>query len=277
VLTKLREKLEPLLELVSEQIETSEVDGGVHLYEVGGKAFIAVHAKWIAATNDRDLLSKTLAWRDGKDKPALAQDKAFQTMTRQMGADREGRLFINTHAIAEATGGRLGLPQKMDNPLGSLLFGGILEMVARSPYGGLTLDIEEQQFVLTAGVSGKSDTLGKSYAPFFADHPKIGSRPIPHPPELIAGLTVYRDFGEWYRRREELLQPQVLPGFDKFESGLGNLLPDKDFSADVLPLLGNNFTIVAAPQSYDHLDGEPGVKLPGFAVVIELAKPAFPR
>jgi len=146
-------------------------------------------------------------------------------------------------------------------------------MGTRSPYGGLTLDIEEEQFVLTAGVAGNPRVLGETYAPFFANPPETGTRPMPQPPELIGGFTLYRDFGEWYRRREELLQPQILPGFDKFESGLGNLLPGKDFSEDVLPLIGNNITLVAAPQDYSHLDGEPGVKLPGFAVIIELAQP----
>jgi hypothetical protein len=273
VLAKLRERLEPLLELVSDQIVTSEVDGGVHLIDVGGKAFFALHEKWIAATNDRDLLTKTLALNAGKGKSSLAQDEAFQSMTRLMGADHEGRLFINTHALIEAAGGRTEMRKKMDNPVGSLLLGGIIEMGTRSPYGGLTLDIEEEQFVLTAGVAGNPRVLGETYAPFFANPPETGTRPMPQPPELIGGFTLYRDFGEWYRRREELLQPQILPGFDKFESGLGNLLPGKDFSEDVLPLIGNNITLVAAPQDYSHLDGEPGVKLPGFAVIIELAQP----
>ena len=82
-----------------------------------------------------------------------------------------------------------------------------------------------------------------------------------------------RDFTGWYRHREELLREQVLPGFDQFEAGLGNLLPGKDFSEDVLPLIGSNLTFVTAPQDYSHLDGEPGVKLPGFALIVELARP----
>jgi len=69
------------------------------------------------------------------------------------------------------------------------------------------------------------------------------------------------------------MEPSLLPGFDQFESGLGNLLPGKDFSEDIMPLIGKNITFVSAPQDYSHLDGAPGVKMPGFAVVIDLAKP----
>jgi hypothetical protein len=273
VLKKLREKVEPLLELVSAEIEINTDKDGVTLIELDDKAFFALHENRLMATNKRDLLTQALALQAGKGKKSVAQDDAYRLMTMQMGANHLGRVFVNTGAIAKATGGRMGIPKKMDNPVGSLLLGGLLEMAVRSPYAGVTLDIEEQQVVLTAGVSGSPGSLGKSHAPFFSDHPKTGTRPMPQPPALIGGFTIYRDFGDWYRRREELLQPGLLPGFDKFESGLGNLLPGKDFSEDVLPLIGNNITFLAAPQDYKHFDGKPGVQLPGFATVIELSKP----
>ncbi len=84
-------------------------------------------------------------------------------------------------------------------------------------------------------------------------------------------ITLHRDLATWYRSRDELLQAQVLPGFDKFETGIGNILPGKDIGEDVMPLIGNNFTLVSALQDYAHLDGEPGVKLPGFAIILDLA------
>ena len=43
---------------------------------------------------------------------------------------------------------------------------------------------------------------------------------------------------------------------------------------DILPMIGKRITFVSARQDYKHLDGEPGLKLPGFALIIELAKPA---
>ena len=49
----------------------------------------------------------------------------------------------------------------------------------------------------------------------------------PRVPELIGGFTLYRNFAQWYAHREDLLQEQVMPGFDKFETGLANLLITK--------------------------------------------------
>lgn len=92
-------------------------------------------------------------------------------------------------------------------------------------------------------------------------------------PGLIGGWVLHRDFAGWYKRREELLDPKVLPEFDKFEAGLANLLPGKDYGTDILPSLGNRLTFVAAPQDFSHLNGKPGLQLPGFALVWDMAKP----
>lgn len=68
-------------------------------------------------------------------------------------------------------------------------------------------------------------------------------------PGLIGGWVLHRDFAGWYKRREELLDPKVLPEFDKFEAGLANLLPGKDYGTDILPSLGNRLTFVAARRT----------------------------
>jgi hypothetical protein len=272
-LVHLRKQIEPFLVLTGVKLEESPIGKGVELLAINDDAFIAFNDKWIAATNNRDLLTKTVKLLSGERGKSLAQDEAYQSMSRQMGTDHLARVFINTGALAKATGGRFGLPKKMDNPLFSLLVGGILELIVHSPYAGLTLDVEENQFVLSAGVAGERGQLGETFSPFFAKPPETGTRPIPAVPHLIGGVTIYRDFADWYGRREDLLQPQVLPGFDQFEAGLGNILPGRDFGEDVLPQVGKNITFVAARQDYSHLDGKPGVQLPGFAVIFELGRP----
>jgi hypothetical protein len=272
-LVDLRKQVEPLLVLTGAKIKQSENGDGVELVAINDNAFFAINDKWIAASSNRDLLTKTVELLSGEKAASLAQDEAYQLMSKKMGSEHLGRVFVNTGTLAEATGGRFGLPEKMDNPLFSLLVGGILELAVHSPYAGLTLDVEENQFAISVGISGERKKLGETFSPFFATPPETGTRPIPAVPQLIGGVTIYRDFADWYGRREELLQPQILPAFDKFEAGLGNLLPGRDFGEDVLPQLGKNITLVAARQDYSHLEGKPGVKLPGFAAIFELGKP----
>jgi hypothetical protein len=189
-----------------------------------------------------------------------------------MGHEHLVRAFVNTELLTKAKGSRL-TPEKLDNPLISMFLGGIIELAAGSPFAGLALDVADDRFVLTSSIAGDSRKLDDAHRVFFSDPAGPGTPAIPQLPAIIAGFTFHLDLANWYRQREKLLEARLLPAFDQFETGIGNLLPGKDVGEDVMPLIGKSLTFVAAPQDYNHLDGMPGVKLPGFAVVIDLAKP----
>jgi hypothetical protein len=271
-LAQLKDRIEPFLALAEEKVERSTGPGDVPIVGVDKKLYFSMKDDWIAAASTPELLTKSLELLAGNDAPSLAADKAFHVMTEQMGGGHLLQLYVNTAAVAEAQGKRL-VPEKLDNPLVSLLLGGLLELAVRSPYAGLTLDVEEQRFLVTAAVGGNASGLGESHQGLFSPPDSVGARPLPQVTNLIGGWSLYRDFAHWYRHREDLLEAKLLPNFDKFESGLGNLLPGKSFGEDVLPLFGKRLTFLAAPQDYEHLDGKPGVQLPGFALLVELENP----
>ena len=64
-----------------------------------------------------------------------------------------------------------------------------------------------------------------------------------------------------------------MAGFDEFEAGLGNLFPGRDIGDDIMPAFGSTFTLLAAEQTFEHFEGAPGIKLPGFALIFDLDKP----
>jgi hypothetical protein len=272
VLVQLRQRLDPFLTLLQEQIAASDPIAGAPVISIKGQAFVALGDSWIAAANTRELLTKALARAGGKEQGALADDQPFRSMSEQMGKDHLVRAYVNTEMLTRFKGSRL-TPEKLDNPVASMFLGGILELAVGSPYASLSLDVQDDRFVLTSGIAGDSRKLDDAHRVFFSDPAGPGTPAIPALPAIIAGFTFHLDLANWYRQREKLLEARLLPGFDQFESGIGNLLPGKDVGEDVVPLIGKNLTFVAAPQDYSHLDGRPGVKLPGFAVVIDLAKP----
>lgn len=275
-LDRIRERVAPLLTLIEQQISQTTGPGNVTVRSIDGKAFIAERDDWLVAASTSDLMNRTLSLRSGtveESVKSLADDAPFAAMTKQLGEKHLVRSYINLQALVSAMGGRLG-PEKLDNPAASLLFGGLYELANHSPFVGTTLDLDDQRLVIKHEVAGKPESLPEKYQPLFAEAGKPDAGFLPPVPGLIGGWTLHRDFAGWYKRREELLQSQVLPEFDKFEAGLGNLLPGKDYGTDILPSFGRNLTFVAAPQSYSHLDGKPGLQLPGLALVWDLAKPA---
>ncbi len=275
-LNRIRERLDPLLVLIGDQTQASSGPAGSSLRNYDGKLFVADKDNWIVLTSTQDLMTSTVSMLTGaksETQKSLSQDAAFVAMTKQMGDQHLARSYVNLELITKAMGGRLG-PDKLDNPLASLIGGGLYELANRSPFFGSTIDLNDEHLLLTNAVAGKPESLGKKYQPLFAAADKPDATRLPTVPSLIGGFTLHRDFAGWYKRREELLQAKVLPEFDKFESGLSNILPSRDFGSDILPTFGHNLTFLAAPQDYSHLQGKPGMQLPGLALVFDLAKPA---
>jgi hypothetical protein len=273
-LDRIRERVAPLLTLIEQQIRQTTGPGNVTVRSIDGKAFIAERDNWLVAASTSDLMNRTLALRasaaDGAK--SLADDEPYIAMTKQLGEKHLVRSYINLQALASAMGGRIG-PEKLDNPAASLLFGGLYELANHSPFVGTTVDLDDQRLVIRHEVAGQPESLPEKYQPLFAEAGKPDAGFLPPVPGLIGGWILHRDFAGWYKRREELLQSQVLPEFDKFEAGLANLLPGKDYATDILPAFGRNLTFLAAPQDYANLNGKPGLQLPGFALVWDLAKP----
>lgn len=267
ILPRLRERLEPFLVLAEDNnIKSSEVDGRL-IVRAGDDLSVVYGDDWLGVSNNRELLDRAGV---GQVETSIAKLDSFQSMETQLGADHLVRVFVNTDMIAQGAGGRF-IPEKLDNPLGSLLFGGIAEQLARSPWAGVTLDVNESAVALTGGVAATE--LGETWASFFSDPQTSGAKPFPNVKDRVAGITLHRDFAAWYQNRENLIPEDLLPEFDKFEAGIGNFLPNRDFGTDVLPLLGSNLTFVAAPQDFGQLDGRPGVQLPGFAMLVDLRNP----
>ncbi len=274
-LDKIRERVAPLLTLIEDQISQTTGPGNVPVRSIDGKVFIAERDNWIVAASTSELMNRALALRSGtveESVKSLAQDAPFVAMTKQLGSEHLVRSYVNLELVAQGMGGRLG-PEKLDNPGVSLLLGGLYELANHSPFFGSTLDLDSQRLVFAHSIAGKPESIGEKYAPLFAADGKPDAGSLPNVPGLIGGWILHRDFAGWYKRREELLDAKVLPEFDKFEAGLANLLPGEDYGTDILPSLGNKLTFVAAPQDYSHLNGKPGLQLPGFALVWELGKP----
>lgn len=271
-LSKLLEKLVPLMALAGDSVALSDHADGGKVFKMKDGNNIVVKDRWVVASKNRELLSQTLSNLTASRASGLEAEASWKLMTQHLGQKHTVQLCIDLAKITQLHGKRI-IPEKSDNPLVSLLFGGMLEYAANSPYAGITLDIGENSFSLVTSVAGKATDLDDAHSALVL----APARPLlPMTIDLPQRLGLFsfsRDFVKWYKAREQLLDPKLLPEFDKFETGLATFLPGKDFAEDVLPLLTGRVAFVSAPQDYSYLDGKPGVQLPAFAIVVELAKP----
>ena len=270
-LDALKAKLQPWINLAGKSITQTERDG-VKLLDVDGKAFVAMSGNWIIAASKKELLETTLSMSRKENAPSLADHAGFKKLTQQFGGEHHLQVMVDTKAVYNLAGRRT-IPEKLGEPIVSLMFGGILELLANAPAAGFTIDLTDDSLLATLGIAAGPEGLPVKYQPFFSQPGSNGTRSFDATKGLIGGFTFHRELATWYQQRDELIAERALPGFDKFEAGIGNLLPGRDFGTDVLPAFGPTFTLLAAHQNFDHLVGEPGIKLPGFALVVDMAKP----
>lgn len=268
---RIYERIEPLLVLADEALSLSESLDGAVLLEIPDVGRIAWRDEEIVFASTAELMDSANQLRGDSSTPSLAADKQIAAIAAES-ANRDAWAWVDATAIRAASGEE-GLPRKLDNPVGSLLFGGLVEVAAQAESVALLVDVTEEGVAIEAAFDVEPGALPATHSAFYPPAGEAGAAKLPAVESLAGGFTLYRNLATWYRNRESLMIDSVLPEFDKFEAGIANFMPGRVFSEDVLPLLGDRITLVGAEQSFDHLDGAPGVQLPGFAMVLELAEP----
>ena len=267
-----RERIEPLITLAEDTVKR-EMRGELELLTIEGKAFLALHKNWIAAASTAALLDQSIAGLRGDAKVAVAHNPAFKKMERDMGAEHFVRAWTDLGFFRKLAGERFNLPEKYDDGFVSLMFSGIMELAMQSDYVGLTLDADKAGLKLAAGIEGDPKALGDKFGWFFSKAGTPGTPDVAAVPGLMGGLSIHRNLSGWYGKREDLMEERLQAGFDKFESEIGNLFPGRDIGEDIMPAFGSTITFLAAKQSFKHFKGEPGIKLPGFALLFDLKRP----
>uniref|UniRef100_A0A7C4LLH0 DUF3352 domain-containing protein n=1 Tax=Schlesneria paludicola TaxID=360056 RepID=A0A7C4LLH0_9PLAN len=273
----LKDKLIPLAALAGDQVRLEERNGSLRARSRDGNAHAALHDRWIIVSNDATRLEAVLTAVARPDAPAdntLADSPAWKNLPLKVDSDATWlRVCVDTRRIQQLVNQERLLPAKVDNPLASLLLGGLMECAAMAPRVHGTLVVGSSDFAVSLHVERSVQQLDAAHQTLLAAREIREPFATPVVPRFLASLELSRQWAEWYRRRDELHEPQVLPEFDKFETGLATFLPGKDFAEDVLGLLNPALTIIVARQTYPHLKGQPGVQLPAMAVVLDLKDP----
>ena len=267
----IRTKLQPWVELAEEKVVATDDNGTWLLQTADQKAFAALRNRWVVLASTIELRAATLALLEAETGESLANGIPWK-QTEIESTDAQVSVIADLAGIQTLLQRDRLLPAKTDNPLASLLFGGLMEVGAQSPSVQGSLVVGEQDYSLDVTVPRGRSAVDSAHQTLLST--AVESRALtPEVPRYLGGLTLCRQWAEWYRQRDQLIEEHVLPEYDKFETGLSTFLPGKDFAEDVLALLNSPMSLIAAVQTYPHLDGKPGMQLPAFALVLDLHDP----
>ena len=272
-LTKVRNMVNAVITLADNENVKREKEGDLEIINLDNNFFVAFQKDWVAAAGSRALLDQAIAGLSGRGGKSMAEDLVYKKAQKKLAGPHLARGFFNLPAYAKLYNQPIEAPGKMSDGGGSLFFHGIIALAADSPYLGLTLDTDESGFSLVGAIEGDVKAAREKYGWFLSDPGTPGTRDIPRVDGLMGGITIHRNIGSWYLNREDILEEHLMAGFDEFEAGLGQFFPSQDVGEDIMPAIGSTLTLLAAKQTFEHFDGEPGIKLPGFALIFDLDKP----
>ena len=181
-------------------------------------------------------------------------------------------LFADMKVLKQVPGFGQGLNQD-DNPLTRLLFAPFLAALQDATWvtAGANLTNEDLAIDVAADRASAEATALNSFA--LPVEGGKGAMPNLTVPGQIAAISLYRDLHEFYSRKDELF-PDRTSGLIFFENMMGIFFSGKDLTNEVLAETLPDMRVVVAEQRYDEKTGTPAMKLPGFAVVLQLRDPA---
>ncbi|MEQ9412058.1 MAG: hypothetical protein RIK87_30380 [Fuerstiella sp.] len=268
-----RTKLLELTKLGKNPNQVREADyRGVTAYEVN-KARFAVVEDWLLITNNPEtgkaVLDRLL---DGQG-DCLADDETFQLATSSRPADASGWAFGNLKLLREAGIAAKLFEGRSGNPAVELLVGGILSTLQQTPFATAGIVASPEAFSLQLSVPHDAEWVPEEREFYFGPD-GLGRAPaLPQAAETLFTLSAYRDVSEMWIRAGDLFNEQINDGFAEADASLTTLFAGKDFGEDILGSLTPEIGFIATRQNFADVLPVPAIKLPQFALVVQLKDP----
>lgn len=149
------------------------------------------------------------------------------------------------------------------------LFGPWIDALRKAPWAAAEIKWGDAhlglELAMPAPSRAESDPI-KKFLP-----PRGQGAPAPLKPKgTIASLGLWRDVSAIWEVRNDLFPPQVVQGLAQLDTFAGQYFGGRDFGSGVLGAVGTDWRIVVAEQDYSQIKPVPDLKLPAFALVIDL-------
>ena len=251
----------------------SEMRGDVEVWTFNGQEAHAIIGNRLIVSNRAEGLDAVLELRAGGEGRSLASVDAWRSAVRAAGPEAVARLFADLNTLKRRPKVARALEQNRANPVATLLLAGVGEAVRDSTWLAGGLEIEEDALVLEALVDGRVEESADAAAFAWPAGPDEGLLPNLRVPRRIAAFSFFRDLHRFYAAKDELF-PERTSGLIFFENMMGIFFSGRDLTDEVLAETRPEIRIVVAEQDYDPAIGTPGVRIPAFAAVLGLRRPA---
>lgn len=244
---------------------------GVKAYQIDKTRF-AVYEDRMLIANKSELGKQVLDLLiDGGG--SLADNPRFQAASQSRDEGLAGWGFVDVQVIRDSGGADGVYNDKIDNPVGELLLGGIQSSLQQTPYATMSLIAGINDLVVTVGMPHQADWIPEQREYYFGPTGDGRGPALPALPETLLTLSTYRNFAEMWLRAGDLFGAEVNDGFAQADANLTTLFSGRDFGEDILGSFEPEVGFIATRQDFSNALPRPTIKLPAFAFVFHLKEP----
>lgn len=237
------------------------------------KVWTAVHGDWLLVTN-RGELGKAVLDRllDDSHEDSLLSSSAWQTASRDR-TDDSAWGFVDLEALRQLGVGQKAFAGKSDNPGVELLIGGILDLLQETPLLTGALQASHEQLTVQLQLPSKAEWISEERTFFFGEGLTGQGPAVPEVKDSLLTLSAYRDASQMWLRAGDLFNEDINDGLAEADAGLTTFFSGKDFGEEILGALTPQIGLVASRQDFEGILPVPTIKLPQFALVLNLREP----
>jgi len=163
-------------------------------------------------------------------------------------------------------------PEKLGNPFGAFLFGGLWRHLSGADQALLWAEVADRELTVSGRVRSR-DPLPESHRGFVVK-PVEASFSASRLPRYLGEIAVTRGWADLFAERESLLDRKGVGALARFTTNINTLLGRLDFVDELLPGLEGATRLVAAGQVFSAESPVPSPRLPAFALVTRMNEAA---
>jgi hypothetical protein len=183
-------------------------------------------------------------------------------------------LWVNLVPAQQSPEGKEFFKYPKVDPAQLILFGGLLDVVGKSPFLAAGAYRRPDGWVATVRMPRGRDATPEGLGLHLAPPGQPGCLPPLEPKNVLYSTSFHLDLGKFWAEREKLLTEQFRKQIDKAEKDLGRFLAGRKLS-ELLTQSGPYHRVVVAAQDRSGYAKHPEQRVPAFAYVVSTRDPEF--
>ncbi len=241
---------------------------GVPGFKVGSGLWLARAGAALVVSNKKEALARALDLHRGKDKNSMADHPPLREAGTLLPGSPLLRAWLNMRPIQKGAGAKELYKSPRDNAFLTVVFGGYLDVLGRTPFVCAGLYHDDEGYCLRVRAPRGRDGMGADRDLHLPPAGQPGTLPLLEPKGVLYSASFYRDIARIWKDRDKLFpkaQAKGLADADK-NAPLGI-----KFSA-LLESVGARHRLVVANQAKPGYTKRSQVTIPAFAFIPELRK-----